>query len=572
MALKPTDSIMSNRQADADLVVRRLSGPDSKDLAFARALVDLCGQSGVDPVLALVQWLLETGNASSPRWNNDLNSSGIGIVANDTEQPFVIPDVRAAAALHVQCLYSLVNRKLHPEISLWPQADDWMQRVWLPKVQSASMPDVRTVGDLGLRYVESGRPRATWSFEDGKVPVDTYGKKLASRGREFYPEATEQIATSSGPTSTVPAGDAEGPIVFGRVPRPPIVEMIVEKPVHQGSGFGYDRAPAPRKNVGLVHHETQGRGSGQFYHDFFSCPGGERCKNALVDFFIDRQGTIFMFNDPFGTRAGWANGGGVGQAGGLEGDGVRFFGVFGASGINFRLVSIEYEKRTEEDFTDAQVQSGGALAAWIHDLDGQPWESHPFVPKYGCVTSFLHYEFGTTDCGKGELDDISRVQAVTRGIMRRFQQGGGSDAPIDPQVEELPPAELPGGLTLAEAHDRFGTYRKHMPDGRIINGGFDPEGIISLAWAQRAAQEKDWPRIADWYVFEGSEAILNLVTFENDWLLVQQSERSGLMWVNLVPVDQDAEERSRSMDGAFSRRVTDAADEVSRNVTGMTIP
>ncbi len=555
MPLQTSDTIMSNRTADPSRVTGRLQGPDQKDFDFAKALVELCAEAGVDPVVALVQWLLETGNATSPRWNNDLNSSGIGIVANDTAQPFVIPDVRAAAALHVQCLYSLANRERHPDISLWPQADDWMEQTWLPKVQSPAMPDVRTVHDLGLRYVENGRPRATWSFEDGVVPQDTYGKKLASRGREFYPEAADQ--TGETPTTQPPDGQSDGPLIFGRVPRPPMVEMIVEKPVHQSSGFGYDRAPAPRQNVGLVHHETQGRGSGQFYHDFFSCPDGERCKNALVDFFIDREGTIFMFNDPFGTRAGWANGGGVTEAGGLEGDGVRFFAIFGANGINFRLVSIEYEKRTEEDFTDAQIQAGGALAAWIHDLDGQPWEQHPFVPKYGCVTSFLHFEFGTTDCGKGELDDISRVQAVTRGIMRRFQQGGSS-APIDPQVQDLPPVELPGGLTLQEAEARFGTYRKHLPDGRIVTGGFDPEGVISLAWAQRAAEEGVWPRIEDWYVFEGSAAILNLVTFDNEWIMVQQSERSGMMWVNLTPIET-AEERARTRKGQFPQRVTDQA-------------
>src|SRR5215204_5667814 len=159
MPLKATDTIMSTRSADDALVVRRLGGPDSKDFAFAKALNELSVVAGIDPVLAIVQWLLETANATSQRWNNELNSSGIGIVANDTEQPFSIPDVRSSAALHVQCLYSLVNRKLHPDIPLWPAAQSWMDRVWLPKVTSSAMPDVRTVHDLGLRYVENGRPR-----------------------------------------------------------------------------------------------------------------------------------------------------------------------------------------------------------------------------------------------------------------------------------------------------------------------------------------------------------------------------------------------------------------------------
>jgi N-acetylmuramoyl-L-alanine amidase-like protein len=564
MPLKATDSIMSTRSADDALVVQRLRGPDDKDFAFAKALVETCAVAGVDPVVAIIQWLLETGDATSPRWNDELNSSGIGIVADDTEQPFSIPDVRASAALHVQCLYSLVNRELHPDIELWSAAQSWMDRVWLPKVTSSAMPDVRTVHDLGLRYVENGRPRATWSFEDGVAPIETYGKKLVSRGREFYPEAPDQGASAQ-PLTT---GGVSMPLAFGRVPKPPMVELIVSKPEHQGSAFGYIRAAAPRKNVGLVHHETQGRGSGQFYHDFFSCPDGERCKNALVDFLIQRDGTIFMFNDPFGTRAGWANGGGVGEAGGLEGDGPRFFGVFGVNGINLRLVSIEYEKTNSENMTDAQIQSGGALAAWIHDLDGQPWEQHPFVPKYGCVTSFLHFEFGTTDCGKGENDDISRIQAVTKGIMRRHQVGGSGE-PIEPDVPDLPEPAIPGGLTLAEATERFGTYRKHLPNGQIETGGFDPNGSISLGWAHRAAEEQNWPAIEDWYVLDGSSRISSFITFSNDWIMVQLAARSGFQWVNLTPVESSADSIERVIQG-FGDRVAEDARELAGSVS--TIP
>jgi hypothetical protein len=561
MPLKITDAIMSSREAESERVVRRLSGPDAKDFAFAEALVEFCQMAGVDPVLALVQWLLETGNASSPRWNNDLNSSGIGIVANDTEQPFSIPDVRASAALHVQCLFALVNRRLDPDIPLWPAADSWMNRVWLPKVQSAAMPDVRTVFDLGVRYVEEGRPRATWSFEDGQVPFDTYGKKLVARGREFYPEAVDQTDGEQPEDDD----DADRPVIFGRVPRPTMVELIVQKPDHQGSAFGYIKT-SPRKNVGLVHHETQGRGSGQFYHGFFSCPDGERCKNALVDFFIDRAGTIFMLNDPFGTRAGWANGGGVEEVGGLEGDGPRFFSRFGVDGINLQLVSIEYEKTSAEDMTDAQVQSGGALAAWIHDLDSQPWDSHPFVPKYDCVTSFLHFEFGTTDCGKGEKDDISRIQAVTKGIMKQFQQGGSGE-PIDPEVEDLPDPELPGGLTIEEAKRRFGTYRKHLPDGRIKEGGFDPNGAISLAWAHRAAEEEVWPAVEDWFVLEGGGKRFSLITFENDWLMAKLADRSGLQWVTLTPIEPAERRRGLGQDeGGFTRRISDKMRDVARSI------
>lgn len=329
-------------------------------------------------------------------------------------------------------------------------------------------------------------------------------------------------------------------ITFGRVPKPAMQTAIVSKPIHTGSAYGYDYVPGGRKIVGLVHHETMGRGTGPWYRDFFSCPNGERCRNALVDFVIEKTGAIWMLNDPFGNRAGWANGGGVGEPGGLEGDGPAFYAKFGASGINNRLISIEYEKLSSENFTDAQVQSGGALAAWIHDRDGQRWDEHPFTSKYGCVTSFLHFEFGTTNCGKEEIDDISRVQAVTKGIMRKWQDGGAS-TPIPPDVPPQPPVTIPGGLTIEEAKRRFGKATRYK-DGNVEADrfGFDPGGPISLAWAHRAAVEQTWPEIEDWYVLEDSGQALQLVTFSNDWRLVMVHERQGWQWMDYKTITEEA--------------------------------
>jgi len=241
-----------------------------------------------------------------------------------------------------------------------------------------------------------------------------------------------------------------------------------------------------------------------------------------VDFFIDRAGGIFCFNDPFGTRAGWANGGGVGSPGGLEGDGVAFYRVFGSVGVNQKLVSIEYEKTDAENMTDAQVQSGGALAAWIHDMDGQPFDSHPFVPKYGCVTSLAHFELGTTNCGKNELDDIAKIQSETREIMQRWQ----TELAEDPQI--------PGGLTLDEAKKRFGKGTRYTvaPGGCKTEGdfGFDPDGQISLAWATRAAEEQVWPQIQDWHVSKDPRREVNHVYFANGWILSKPSVRAGWGW------------------------------------------
>lgn len=318
-------------------------------------------------------------------------------------------------------------------------------------------------------------------------------------------------------------------ITFGRVPHPAHRKEIANK---SRPGQGYDLV-SPRKNVGMTWHEWMG----SYIPGFFSCPNGERCANALVDYAILKDGTIIMLNDPRGTRSPWASGGGVGLPGGLEGDGPAFVAKFGVGAINARTVSVEIVKLDGEQYTQKQIDAAAALAAYWHDQDGQRWDEHPYTSKYGIVTSFLHYEFGTTNCGKGELDDISKVQAATKGIMRKYQEGG-SDVPVPPDVPPLPEPEIPGGLTLAQAKERFGTVTKHHPDGTTTTGGFDPNGVISLAWAHRAAAEKVWPKIEDWYVLKDSGEPFQIVTFANDWRLAQVSERAGWNWVAFTAVDQ----------------------------------
>ena len=318
------------------------------------------------------------------------------------------------------------------------------------------------------------------------------------------------------------------PNTYRRVPHPPYIDLPVSKPV--GGGFGYTQiARGSRHIVGVMNHETQGRGSGPWYRDFFSCPDGQRCADALVDYLITRDGAIYRLNDPKNDRSPWANGGLLG----LEGDGPAFYARFGASGVNNSLISIEYEKLDDEDFTVAQVNSGGLLNAYWHDQDEQDWEPYPYVPKYGCVTSLAHFEIGTTNCGRGELDDISRVQAVARAEMKRWQTMAPQPAkPLPPIVPDQPTLPtLPGGLTVTEATWRFGVLTKHLPDGRTRTAPFDPRGVISLSWLHRCVETGEWPRAENWWALGDSENPLDLITFSNDWLLFRRAPRQPLTWL-----------------------------------------
>ena len=213
-----------------------------------------------------------------------------------------------------------------------------------------------------------------------------------------------------------------------------------------------------------------------------------------------------------------------------------------ATGVNNALISIEFEKTNSEDYTDAQVQSGGKLNAYWHDQDEQDWESYPFVPRYGCVTSLAHFEIGTTDCGKGELDDITRLQSVCKGEMKKWQtQADGPAEPEEPEVPEQPEVPtLPGGISVAEATKRFGTLTRHTPDGKTKVMPFDPTGPISLAWCHRCAETGEWPEAQDWYALSDSGKALDIVTFSNDWQLIRTAERQGIMWARFADAELEA--------------------------------
>lgn len=319
--------------------------------------------------------------------------------------------------------------------------------------------------------------------------------------------------------------------VYGRVKHPAYERRIVPKPVHRGSAWGYIYVPQGRTILGTVEHQTGGRDTPQSIYNLFG-PGGERYGDALTDYVTGKDGTLWMLNDPEGTRAGWANGGGVGLAGGLEGDGPAFFAKHGAWGIDTQLVSNENCLAfSEPNLTPQQIQRDGELEAFWHDRARCPWDTYPLNPNQaGIVYSFLHFEFGTTTCGKTMLDDITKIQAVAKGILKQAQIGGDA-SPVPPEVPPQPDPEIPGGLSLATARRRFGKLRLRLPDGRTVERGFHPRGGISLAWARRAAKEKVWPAAADGWILldEGKE--IQVITFEGSWVLLKKAPRHTLEWV-----------------------------------------
>jgi hypothetical protein len=362
-----------------------------------------------------------------------------------------------------------------------------------------------------------------WNDTEGLI------KAMVRDLNAWLPNWSPPVTTPSTPEEPIPM-----PNVYKRVPHPPYIDLPVSKP--SGGGYGYTQIPTgSRRIVGVMNHETQGRGTGPWYRDFFSCPNGDRCSDALVDYLIQRDGKIYRLNDPRNNRSPWANGGTLG----LEGDGPAFYARFGATGVNNALISIEFEKTDGENYTEAQVQSGGLLNAYWHDQDEQDWDTYPYVPRYSCVTSLAHYEIGTTNCGQGELDDIGKLQAVAKGEMKKWQtQAGGPSVPEVPEVPEQPEIPtLPGGLTVAEAAKRFGTLTRHAPDGSTKVMPFDPKGPISLSWLHRCVETGEWPQAQDWWALSDSGKALDIVTFSNDWQMIRTAERQAIMWARFADAE-----------------------------------
>lgn len=322
--------------------------------------------------------------------------------------------------------------------------------------------------------------------------------------------------------------------VFGRVPHPPCVTLICDKPY---DGAGYNTVP-PRSIVGVCSHETWGYGDGQFYHDFFST-GGARALDALVDYYIDNDGTITMLNEPRGTRSPWANGG----SDGLEGDGPAFVRALGVGAINARLVSIEHEGK-ESPYTEEQIRSHAMLAAYWFDQAKVSWNSYPLHDRLQVVTDIEHFEFATKSCPFGpKRGQVNERQDRVRGVLKYWQRDSlVSPAPTPDPVPPPSPIENPGhewwpeGYTVEALASRFGILTHELENGREVKALFDPNGVISNAWVARGGRERlavdDLPRPLKWWTLEalGAEA-REIIAFERNWTLQRVGARGGFMWV-----------------------------------------
>lgn len=322
------------------------------------------------------------------------------------------------------------------------------------------------------------------------------------------------------------------PLTFGRVPHPPFRDRLVpDSATRAWDDLG------PRKPVGACLHTMVGTLWGTDAYFRSGAP-------ALTDYGVGGatdgpawDGVILRWNNPRGRRSPWANGG----SDGLEGDGPLFVRTLGVSAINRDLVSIERSdgKDIATPLSPKQFEAICGLTAHWFDAAKVPWDRFPVNPHVGSgiVTHMLHKEFATKGCPWAAVEDeIDRIQARIRAILKAAQTGAGGEDGLPP-VEPIRPdhAWWPQGYDLAALRERFGHLERHLPDGTERRMGFDPTGVISNAWVARGVVERlpvvGLPRARDWWSHETSTGPVDLVTFDRNWLLLRPDKAVAWRWV-----------------------------------------
>jgi hypothetical protein len=426
MSLRLTDPIIAPNRLTANMqaaILAREDQPDAKDRNFYVSLGKWAGVAGIDGAVTAGQHLVETANQQSPRWNNDLNPGGVGIPADSTVQPFKIASEDEAARIMVQCVYmSTTKGKAHPDVPIPAAAQDWFNRVWIPKCQDRNFPTVRTLDDLDVRYVDAdtGEWHATWAWDGTDDGDPAYAEKVVSRGNTYMPG----LPATGGTEPEVPTS---GTPVFGRVIHPAFQDRPITKP--EGNG---QNNLGKREVWGITLHRMIG--------SLWGTDGYFRLTDvgALTDYGIgtmyqdgaENDGLILKWNNPLGYQSGWASG----PVSAPYGDAAKFVAKYGKDAVNKYRASVEVSGLYYTSPITLKVKQSiaGIIAYWA-DQDEIPWDVFPIRPKDG-LNFVLHHQGFTIGTGKvcsGDvvMDATPEMIEMAREIMRFAQIGTVTPVP-----------------------------------------------------------------------------------------------------------------------------------------------
>jgi hypothetical protein len=332
---------------------------------------------------------------------------------------------------------------------------------------------------------------------DPFLPLTTYDRCAA---RAVYLEAHQPM-----------------PIVFGRVPHPPVTDRVIP----DAHNVAWSRLGA-RTVRGVVYHRMLGSlwGTDTWFRTLDQAngdPGGGR--RGLTDYGVDAgTAALLKWNEPTGVARPSVPGGGFASAhrsghasggpGGPSGDGVAFVQRLGAVAINRDLVSIEISGGYDDDVSPAAFERIAQLSAYWADQARIPWSEYPTDRETGLAFTYWHNEFQTEKPCPG-----ARVMALTgqliertKAILRQHQEATTATtttaapppattptpATTTTAAPQLPGADarLPPGMTPAMARARFGKFV-------TARGVYDyqPTQPLSKLWVEEGRATGRWPTL-----------------------------------------------------------------------------
>ena len=324
-------------------------------------------------------------------------------------------------------------------------------------------------------------------------------------------------------------------MVSGRVAKPPVVARHLGP---ERKPRGWSRL-GPRRIVGTCIHRMEGTLRGTEQHFLSDDPHG---RDALTDYGIggaldgDLDGVIWEWVGEDDDRSPWASG----PADGLEGDGPAFVRAYGVAAINRDLRSIELSGRGETPVTPKQFEALCQLVAYVHDRAGVPWDRFPDHPGTGVVTQLQHWEIARKGCpGRVVRGLTDAYQSRVRSILKAAQTN-------QPVRDVLPPPPRPirreDEIEVAVLAWQFGTTTRTLANGSLERWragdlprrfSFDPNGVVSNAWLQRARREGVYPRVEDWRQFPMSSGdTSDLILFANGWTLGRHGANGPWTWID----------------------------------------
>jgi len=375
-----------------------------------------CIRMSIDPIIVYAQGHLETAGWTSPVFVAKGNPAGIGVTGyvggpSDASNSQTFANGTEAAMGHLAHLVAY----------LWPE--DWEDSGWPESWPQPWDADKRfdapgKVGYMATDLASLGRQRYADGMWRGWSDNDyDYGKKIAERANLIAGVARKDVPVT------------DGKVVFGRVPMPVHERRIVE------NSRAWNDLGA-RTIRGVVWHRMYGTlwGTDGYFR-------GAAAGTALTDIGIgveatdgrENDGRCFMWNDPRGRRAPWANG----PATKSRDDGKKFIDRYGVNGVNRDLFSIEVSGLAGS--TPLSEKARRKIVEWTAYWADQYKVSHetfPAIPAEGRSFVIWHGEINGDKWGvcPGAVIEgqTNAMIAEVKALLKQYQEGTAVEY-ADPQ-------------------------------------------------------------------------------------------------------------------------------------------